>query len=288
MTESKKFFLNCAGKFLDLSMPHVMGILNITPNSFSAVGRFLSVDEALQHARQMVTDGAAIIDVGGEPTNPGVHPVISLQEELDRVIPVITALARELPVPISVDTSKPQVMHEAIMAGAGFINDVRALQEPGALARVEKTGVAICLMHMSFPYGLDSTAGSNPTQVCPIDSILGFLEQRITTCVSAGILRSQIVIDPGIGGGNFGKNLQQNLRLLAHLHEFKTLGAPILIGVSRKMFIGELLNLPIADRLYGSLAAASIAINNGASIIRAHDVKATVEAVKVAAAIAMA
>jgi dihydropteroate synthase len=277
--------ISCAGKYLDLSTPRVMGILNITPNSFSSIGRFLSVDQAVRYAKQMVADGAAIIDVGGEPTNPGVHPIVSLQEELERVIPVVTALVHELSVPISVDTSKPQIMREAILAGAGFINDVRALQEPGALAVVQQSGVAVCLMHMSFPYGKETAIPLDPLGACAVDSVSAFLRQRLEVCVSAGIPRSQIVIDPGIGGGNFGKNLQQNLRLLACLREFKKLGAPVLIGVSRKMFIGELLDLPAEERLCGSLAAASIAVNNGASIIRAHDVKATVEAVKIAAAI---
>ncbi|HVV68707.1 MAG TPA: dihydropteroate synthase [Gammaproteobacteria bacterium] len=280
--------LSCAGKYLDLSMPCVMGILNITPNSFSAVGRFQSVDQAVNHAKQMVADGAAIIDVGGEPTNPGVHPVVSLQEELERVIPVITALARELSVPISIDTSKPEVMREAVLAGAGFINDVRALREPGALEVALQLGAAICIMHMSFPYGKDVAVAADPLGVFPIDSVSEFLQQRLEICESAGIPRSQIVIDPGIGSGNFGKDLQQNLQLLAHLHKFRKLGVPILVGVSRKMFIGELLDLPAEERLYGSLAAAAIAVNNGASIIRAHDVKATVEAIKVAGAISCA
>lgn len=272
--------LNCNGKYLDLSHPQVMGILNITPNSFSHVGRFLSVKEALKHAEQMVAEGAAIIDLGGEPTNPGVHPIVSLQEELDRVIPVIENLALNISIPISVDTSKPEVMHEAIKHGASFINDVRALQNPDALKVVAETQVPVCLMHMAFP---DGNATSMTGDV--VSTIKNFLQARIDACLKAGIAREKIVIDPGIGGGNFGKNMTQNLNLLAHLNEFKAFNLPLLVGVSRKLFIGELLDLPQEKRLYGSLGATVMAINNGANIIRAHDIRATVEAIKVAIAI---
>lgn len=301
--------LNCRGKYLDLSHPQIMGILNITPNSFCPVGRFLSVEHALAYAEQMVAEGAAIIDVGGEPTNPGVHPIVSLQEELGRVIPVVEILARTLPVPISVDTSKPEVMREAIVHGAGFINDVRALQHPGALKVVAETQVAVCLMHMG---ALETETGESlPQQIPPppkegastpffkggnsckgggnnsliVSAVKNFLQVRIDVCLAAGIQREQIVLDPGIGGGHFGKNLAQNLQLLAHLDKFQTFQLPLLVGVSRKSFIGELLNLPVEERLYGSLAAAVMAVVRGATIIRTHDVKATVEAVKIADAI---
>jgi dihydropteroate synthase len=278
--------INCRGKKLDLSCPQVMGILNITPNSFSTVGRFLSRDDALKHADNMVQFGAAIIDIGGEPTNPGVHPVVSLQEELDRVLPIVEALAHNIPVPISIDTSKPEVMREAMALGAGFINDVRALQDPDTLKIIAETGTPVCLMHMAFPAG-KSSAQANwlSTDEDVVQHIKHYLSSRVDACMAAGIFRDKIVIDPGIGGGNFGKNLEQNLQILARLDEFKTLELPILVGVSRKLFIGELLNIPVEERLSGSLAAAVMSVVNGASIIRAHDVKETVQAVKMAVAI---
>lgn len=275
--------LDCGGKLLDLSQPRVMGILNITPDSYCAIGRYTSVDAAVTYAQQMVAEGAAIIDVGGEPTNPGVNPVISLQQELDRVIPVIEALADNIDVPISVDTSKPQVMQEAIAHGARFINDVRGLSNPGALRVVAEANVAVCLMHMAFPLGNPDPAWHAGDDVAV--TVKEFLQARIDACIAAGIARERIVIDPGIGGGSFGKNVAQNLQLLANLNILKTCHVPILVGVSRKMFIGELLDLPVEQRLSGSLAATVMAVNQGANIIRAHDVKATVEAVKVAAAI---
>ncbi len=278
--------LNCRGKTLGLSRPKVMGILNITPNSFSTVGRFLSRDEALKHAENMVQEGAAIIDIGGEPTNPGVHPVVSLQEELDRVLPIVEALAHNIPIPLSIDTSKPEVMREAIALGAGFINDVRALQHPDTLKIIAETGVPVCLMHMAFPEGKSAeqqTWLSADEDI--VQHIKHYLSARIEACLAAGITRDKIVIDPGIGGGNFGKDTKQNVEILARLSEFKTLELPILVGVSRKSFIGELLNVPVEERLAGSLAAAVMAVVNGASIIRAHDVKATVDALKIVMAI---
>jgi len=277
--------LNCAGKFLELSSPQIMGVLNITPNSFSSVGRFLSLEEALRHARQMVEDGATIIDVGGEPTNPGVHPVVSLQEELDRVVPVVAALASELSVPISVDTSKPEVMRAAIASGAGFINDVRGFCDPAALAVVAETGVAICIMHMSHPFGNTSGLPDESLAGDPVLAIKDFLQSRVDACLAAGVMREKITVDPGVGHGNFGKNLLQNLQIVARLSELNSLNLPILIGLSRKTFIGEILNLPSEERLYGSLGAAVLAALNGAKIIRVHDVRATVEALKVAMAI---
>ncbi len=267
---------------LELASPQVMAILNITPNSFSEVGRHASIDSALQHAAQAVKAGATIIDVGGEPTNPGVFPVVSLQQELDRVIPVVEAIAHEFPVTVSVDTSKPEVMQAAFEVGMGLINDVRALTEPGALEVVAKMDVPVCLMHMAYPYGgMKALAGMKDITT----TVKHFLKQRREACIAAGIKPENIIIDPGIGHGNFGKNLQQNLQLLNQLKEFKELQSPILVGVSRKTFIGELLNVPVDARLSGSLAAAVLAVANGASIIRAHDVRETVEAIKVAMAI---
>lgn len=275
--------LRCNTKTLDLSKPLVMGILNVTPNSFASTGRCQDFQAALSYARQMYEEGAAIIDIGGEPTNPGVHPVVSLQEELDRVLPVVEALARELPIPISVDTSKPEVMSQAIQCGADLINDVRALECPGALEAVAASKAGVCLMHMAFPQG-----NADNSQLLDIDivaSVKDYLQKRVTACINAGIDLDRIIIDPGIGAGSFGKNLQQNIQLIQRLKEFKTFNLPILAGVSRKTFIGELLNLPVEERLYGSLAAAIMAVNNGAAIIRCHDVRPTIEALKVAVAL---
>lgn len=276
--------LQCNGKTLDLCFPQVMGIINITPNSFSTVGRFLSPDQALRHAEKMLAEGAAILDIGGEPTNPGVHPIVSLQEELDRVIPVIEVLSAAIEIPLSVDTSKPEVMRAAIAAGAGFINDVRALQAPGALQVVAEADIPVCLMHMAFPEGNPAGKSWWDTEEEVISPIQDFLSARVSACLDAGIRCENIVLDPGIGGGNFGKSAVQNIQLLSKLETFTLLGFPVLVGVSRKAFIGELLALPVEERLFGSIAAASIAVLQGASIIRAHDVKATVHAVKIAAA----
>ncbi|MFT3742133.1 MAG: dihydropteroate synthase [Gammaproteobacteria bacterium] len=264
---------------LDLSQPQVMGILNFTPNSQTAVGRFQSVEPALRHAARMMEEGAAIIDVGGEPTNPGVFPIISLQEEMDRVLPLLERLRQELPVLLSVDTSKPEVMQEAIRLGVDMINDVRALRLPGALAAVSQSQVAVCLMHMRYPEGRPAVPS---TSVDSIETeVFHFLQDRVQACLAAGIEASRIVIDPGIGHGNFGKDLAENIRLIRQLSTFKALNLPILVGVSRKTFIGEILNLPVEDRLYGSLAATVVAIQQGASIVRTHDVKATMEILKV-------
>ncbi len=277
--------VNCAGKKLDITRPQVMGIVNVTPNSFAETGRHLDKEQAIRHAIQLWKDGAAIIDIGGEPTNPGVHPVVSLQEELDRVMPVIEALRHELPIPLSIDTSKPEVMREAIALGVHFINDVRALQNPESLAVVANSQAAVCLMHMLYPAGKPAEATDDTLADDPVSPIRSFLQQRVEACIKAGISRDRIVVDPGIGHGNFGKNLAQNLQLLARLDEFKALQAPILIGVSRKTFIGELLDLPVSERLPGSIAATVLAVQRGAAIIRAHDVKPTVQALKMVAAI---
>lgn len=277
--------LLCADKKLDLTTPQVMGILNVTPNSFSAVGRFVSVPDALAHARRLYAEGAAVIDVGGEPTNPGVHPVVSLQEELDRVIPVVAALSKELPIPISVDTSKLAVMCEAIAHGACIINDVRGLEASGAIELLAAARVAVVVMHMRYPYGKPSVVSSVPAAANVVQMVQDYLRQRVAACLAGGISQQHIVIDPGIGHGNFGKDLPQNLQLIAQLATFATFNLPILVGLSRKTFIGELLNLPVEERLHGSLAAAVWAVSQGASLIRTHDVRATVEALRVAVAI---
>lgn len=271
--------LDCAGKRLNLDRPIVMGVLNVTPDSFSDGGRFLEREAALQRAQAMAGEGAALIDVGGESTRPDSRPV-SVQEELDRVVPVVERLAATLNVPVSVDTSKPEVMREALRAGAGMINDVRALQISGALeVLADYPDAAICLMHMQ---GTPTTMQHAPRYDDVVAEVGDFLAGRMRACEAAGIRRGRIVVDPGFG---FGKTLAHNLLLLRHLDQLLILGAPILVGLSRKSTIGTLLDLPIDRRVFGSVAAAVIAAWQGARIIRAHDVEATVQALKVAGAV---
>ena len=269
--------LDCAGKILDLSRPAVMGVLNVTPDSFSDGGRYFQLADALRRAEVMVEEGAALIDVGGESTRPGAPPV-SVQEELDRVLPVVERLARELPVPISVDTSKPEIIREVARAGAGLINDVRALRLPGALEAAAASGLPVCLMHMR---GEPATMQQEPVYADVVAEVHAFLAERIRVCESAGIPRERILIDPGFG---FGKTLDHNLTLLRHLDRFTDLAAGVLVGISRKSMIGALLNAPVDKRLSGGLAAAVIAFWQGANIIRAHDVRETVQALCVCAA----
>lgn len=271
--------LNCAGKSLDLSRPIVMGVLNVTPDSFSDGGRYVQLADALRRADSMVAEGAALIDVGGESTRPGAAPV-SVQEELDRVLPVVERLAHALPVPISVDTSKPEVMREAVRVGAGLLNDVRALRLPGALEAAAASGAPICLMHMQ---GEPTTMQQAPHYAAGVvTEVRLFLEERIRACEAVGIPRERILVDPGFG---FGKTLEHNLTLLRHLDRFTPLAAGVLVGVSRKSMIGMLLNAPIGERVTGSVAAAVIAVWQGARIIRAHEVRETVQALRVCAAV---
>ncbi len=270
--------LDCGGKPLDLGQPVVMGVLNVTPDSFSDGGRYLQLTDALRRAEAIAAEGAAIIDVGGESTRPGAPPV-SVQEELDRVLPVVERLARELPIPISVDTSKPEVMREAARAGAGLINDVRALRLPGALKVAAACGVPVCLMHMR---GEPATMQREPDYADVVTEVYGFLAERVRMCADAGISRDRILVDPGFG---FGKTLEHNLSLLRHLDRFVGLAAGLLVGISRKSMIGALLDAPIGERLSGSLAAAVIAAWQGAHIIRAHEVQETVRALRVCAAV---
>lgn len=270
--------LDCGGKPLDLGQPVVMGVLNVTPDSFSDGGRYLQLTDALRRAEAMAAEGAAIIDVGGESTRPGAPPV-SVQEELDRVLPVVERLARELPIPVSVDTSKPEVMREAARAGAGLINDVRALRLPGALAVAAACDVPVCLMHMR---GEPATMQREPDYADVVTEVYDFLAERIRRCADAGIARDRILVDPGFG---FGKTLEHNLSLLRHLDRFVGLAAGLLVGISRKSMIGALLDAPIGERSSGSLAAAVIAAWRGARIIRAHDVRETVRALRVCAAV---
>ncbi len=273
--------LDCAGKRLDLAGPVVMGVLNVTPDSFSDGGRYLKLDDARRRAEAMAAEGAAIIDIGGESTRPGAAAV-SIQEELDRVLPLVERLSGALAVPISVDTSKPELMRAAVAAGAGLINDVRALRAPGALEAAAAAGVPVCLMHMRGEPG-DMQHAPRYDEV--VTEVRDFLAERLRLCEAAGIPRERILVDPGFG---FGKSLAHNLSLLRHLDRFLDLAAGVLIGVSRKSMIGALLDAPAGERLSGSLAAAVIAAWQGARVIRAHDVRETVQALRVCAAAAAA
>ncbi len=270
--------LDCGGKPLDLSRPRVMGILNVTPDSFSDGGRYSDIDTALGQARHMVEEGAAIIDVGGESTRPGAAPV-SADEERRRVIPVIEALAAELAVPVSIDTSKPELMREAVAAGAGLINDVMSLRGPGAMHAAVDCHVPVCLMHM---LGRPRSMQFDPRYDDVLETVLGFLGDRVRACVAAGIPTERLLIDPGFG---FGKTLSHNYAILRKLDLFLAVGVPLLVGVSRKSMIGAVLDKPVGERLYGSLAAAVIAVGAGASIVRVHDVGPTVDALAVAWAV---
>ena len=270
--------LACRNFLLDLGEPCVMGVLNVTPDSFSDGGRYRDVTAAVEHGLAMAEQGAAIIDVGGESTRPGASDV-PLQEELDRVLPVIERLAARVAVPISVDTCKPAVMQAALAAGASLVNDVRALQVPGALAAVAGSGAAVCLMHMR---GEPRTMQESPAYGDVVDEVRQFLAARIEACRSAGIDRQRICIDPGIG---FGKLPAHNLALLAGLGRLADPGIPVLVGVSRKSLVGMITGRPPEGRLAGSLAFAALAVRQGAAIVRAHDVAETVDAVKVANAL---
>jgi dihydropteroate synthase len=271
--------IDCAGMQLDLSRPKVMGILNVTPDSFSDGGDFISPDSAILHAEQMLLQGADIIDIGGESTRPGAVAV-SEQEELDRVVPIIEAIKQRLSVVVSIDTNKPVVMQEAVKAGAGLINDVMALQAPGAIETASRLKVPVCLMHMQ---GEPRTMQRNPEYADVVADIMAFFQQRIDECVAGGISKERLLLDPGFG---FGKTLGHNLSLLKRLGEFLRIGQPLLIGISRKSMIGAILHdAPVDDRLYGSLAAAVLAAEQGAAILRVHDVKPTVDALKVVAAV---
>lgn len=256
----------------------VMGILNITPDSFSDGGRFLDSSAALQQARRMWAEGAAIVDVGGESTRPSASNV-SVAEELDRVLPVVAAIRKELPVFISIDTSKPEVMRAAVAAGAHMINDVRALRAPGALEAVRELGVPVCLMHMQ---GEPRSMQQAPTYQNVVREVCDFLAQRVSACEAQGIGRDRLIIDPGFG---FGKTLEHNLCLLSELGEFVASGLSVLVGLSRKSMIGAVLRKPVEERLYGSLALSVLAATKGATIVRVHDVGPTVEALKMAAAV---
>ena len=263
--------LDCAGRPLDLSRPRVMGILNVTPDSFSDGGEFVDTGTANARATQMVEEGAAIIDIGGESTRPGAAEV-SVAEELARVIPVIEALHTRLSVPISIDTRKPAVMQAAVGAGAGLVNDVFALRAESAIKTVAALGVPVCLMHMQ---GQPGTMQDNPRYEDVVSEVGGFLQARARACMAGGIDPAHIVLDPGFG---FGKTVEHNLLLLQQLHRLVDQDHPVLVGLSRKSLIGKVLGLPVDNRLYPSLSLAAIAAWQGARIIRTHDVRATREA----------
>ncbi|MFB2679850.1 dihydropteroate synthase [Shewanella mangrovisoli] len=268
------FELIAGTKRLSLASPVVMGILNVTPDSFSDGGKFSSFELACQHADEMVAQGALIIDIGGESTRPGAADV-TVEDELARVIPLVEYVAKHHDVWISVDTSKPEVMRQAVNAGAHLINDVRALLEPGALETAAQLNVPICLMHMQ---GAPRSMQTAPEYQDLVADVYEFLRERIQACLNAGIPRERLLIDPGFG---FGKTLEHNYELLAKLERFEQFELPILIGLSRKSMIGNLLARPTSERLAGSLAGAMIAAQKGAHIIRVHDVPETVDVLKV-------
>ena len=266
--------IDCGGRPVDLSTPIVMGVLNITPDSFSDGGSFMCPEAAVARAQAMADAGAAIIDIGGESTRPGAEGVC-VDDELARVVPLIEALAPRLAVPLSVDTSKPEVMQAAADAGAGLINDVRAFRSDGALEAVAATGLPLCVMHMQ---GNPATMQDDPRYDDVVAEVYDFLAQRIAACEAAGIPRERLIVDPGFG---FGKTVDHNARLLRELDAFRSLDRPILVGMSRKGMIGHATGRPKDQRMAGSVAAATLAVRHGASIVRAHDVEATLDALAV-------
>jgi dihydropteroate synthase len=260
---------------IQISRPAIMGVLNTTPDSFSDGGQYFDTEKAIESAKRMISQGADIIDVGGESTRPGAQAV-STTDEINRVIPVVEALHRSTDIPISIDTSKPEVMKLAVKAGARMVNDVCALSANGALETVATLNVDVCLMHMQ---GSPRTMQKNPTYNNVIDDIKDFFDQRVQACVDAGIAEDKIILDPGFG---FGKTLDHNLEILKHLNEFKSFGLPLLAGLSRKSMIGTLLNDRNVDgRVIGSVVGAIIATQNGADIVRVHDVLETKDALTI-------
>ena len=267
-----KPFLVCGERVLDLSRTIIMGIVNVTPDSFSDGGQFLDPTQAVRHAEEIHSQGAEIIDVGGESTRPGSAGV-SCGEELDRVVPVVEAICRNVDAVVSIDTSKPEVMQAALAAGARLINDVNALRADGALEVAQQADVPVCLMHM---LGKPRTMQDNPTYRDVILEVGEYLHSRAQICIDAGIKPQHIIIDPGFG---FGKTVEHNLELLRNLSELKR-DFPVMVGLSRKAMIGKLLGLQTGDRVYASVALAMIAVNNGASILRVHDVGPTHQAIR--------
>ncbi len=281
--ENRPRLLQCGTRELNLAVPQLMGVLNVTPDSFSDGGSYFSgnkpdIDKVLKRAEAMLDEGAAIIDIGGESTRPGAASV-SLQQELERVVTAVEAITARLPAVISVDTSTPEVMVEAHAAGAGMINDVRALARPGAMQAAVNTGLPVCLMHMQ---GEPDTMQRKPVYGNVVEEIIDYLGMRISSCIESGLPQHKILVDPGFG---FGKTLHHNLQLLNNLQAFKELGVPILVGMSRKSMIGQLLGHKTQERLFGSIALATLAVANGADIVRCHDVAATYDAVRIASAV---
>jgi dihydropteroate synthase len=270
-------FLTHAHGRLALDAPVIMGVLNRTRDSFSDGGRFIELPQALDHALTMVSEGAALIDIGGESTRPGAEPV-SLDQELERVVPLIEHLKARSPVLISIDTSRPEVIRAAVAAGAAMINDVRALQRPGALEAAAASGAAVCLMHMQ---GEPASMQANPQYQDVVGEVRAMLAARLGACEAAGIAAERICLDPGFG---FGKLISHNLALLRGLGQLADLGRPLLVGLSRKSMLQKLTGRAVGDRLAGSVALATLAVLHGARIIRAHDVAAALDAVRVAAA----
>jgi dihydropteroate synthase len=267
------------GRFqLDLTRPNVMGIVNVTPDSFSDGGKYSSVERAVEHALQLIAEGADILDIGGESTRPGAAPV-GLDEELRRVIPVIEALSKVTTVPLSIDTYKPEVMRAAIQAGADIVNDICALREEGALEIVANSNAGVCLMHMQ---GIPQTMQINPQYTDVVSEVKQFLADRVEACLTHGIASERITLDPGFG---FGKTTAHNVALIQHLDSFVELGFPLLVGLSRKSVLGRIAGGDEQQRLHAGLAASVISVMKGAKIVRVHDVKATVDALKVVAAV---
>jgi len=266
------------GRFsLTLERPLIMGVVNVTPDSFSDGGRFFGTQQAVEHARVLIEEGADILDIGGESSRPAAEPV-GLDEELRRVMPVLEQLA-QMPVPVSVDTCKPDVMRRAIAAGAAMVNDINALREPGALEAVAQSQAAVCLMHMQ---GEPRSMQRDPQYEDVVAEVTAFLAQRVEAAQQAGVARERIVIDPGFG---FGKNTAHNLGLLRGLHKIAGLGQPVLVGLSRKSLFGKITGKPVADRVSASVAAALLAVERGAALVRVHDVAATRDALLVLNAI---
>ena len=263
-------FMTFGDKSLDLSRPHVMGILNVTPDSFSDGGSYSSLDDALKKTENMILDGASFIDVGGESTRPGAQPV-TVEEEMNRVLPVVEAIKARFDTVVSVDTSTPIVMTQSAGLGAGLINDVRALEREGALQAAAETSLPVCLMHMR---GSPSTMQDDVSYDSVVEEVSAYLLARVAACESVGIDRNRLILDPGIG---FGKSLPHNLTLLNHTAELKRRGFPLLIGLSRKTMIGDVLGVPVDERLYGTMGANAATYSQGARLFRVHDVKPHVD-----------
>lgn len=261
-------------RMLDLTSPKIMGILNFTPDSFSDSGKFFTLDKALFQVEKMLNEGADIIDIGGESTRPNAE-IITLEEELNRVVPLVDAVRQRFDCLISVDSSKAEVFRQSAQAGADILNDVRALQEPNALDTAAELGLPVCLMHMQ---GTPQTMQQNPDYDDIVEEVGDFLNQRIFACLTAGIPKDHIILDVGFG---FGKTVQHNYQLLKHLNVFAQSGYPVLAGLSRKSMIGTVLDKPVGERLIGSVAGALLAVQNGAKILRVHDVAETADALKI-------